>query len=225
MLISAKNITKRYGKNSILKDINLEVNKGECAVIIGSNGCGKTTLLSILAGSNKPTSGQIIIDGNNALANAKVFDRMIGYIPQENPLMEGLSVKDNLKFWYMGTGRSMEADLVNGAPVIFGVNKFLNKKVEQLSGGMKKRLSICAALAKNPPILILDEPGASLDIVCKQEIKEYIKNYMAVGGTVILASHEDYEIGLATKMYLLNDGVLKEVKVGTHNEVMKGLSR
>ena len=225
MLISAKNITKRYGKNSILKDINLEVNKGECAVIIGSNGCGKTTLLSILAGSNKPTSGQIIIDGNNALANAKVFDRMIGYIPQENPLMEGLSVKDNLKFWYMGTGRSMEADLVNGAPVIFGVNKFLNKKEEQLSGGMKKRLSICAALAKNPPILILDEPGASLDIVCKQEIKEYIKNYMAVGGTVILASHEDYEIGLATKMYLLNDGVLKEVKVGTHNEVMKGLSR
>ncbi len=225
MLISAKNITKRYGKNSILKDINLEVNKGECAVIIGSNGCGKTTLLSILAGSNKPTSGQISIDGNNALANAKVFDRMIGYIPQENPLMEGLSVKDNLKFWYMGTGRSMEADLVNGAPVIFGVNKFLNKKVEQLSGGMKKRLSICAALAKNPPILILDEPGASLDIVCKQEIKEYIKNYMAVGGTVILASHEDYEIGLATKMYLLNDGVLKEVKVGTHNEVMKGLSR
>ena len=205
MLISAKNITKRYGKNSILKDINLEVNKGECAVIIGSNGCGKTTLLSILAGSNKPTSGQIIIDGNNALANAKVFDRMIGYIPQENPLMEGLSVKDNLKFWYMGTGRSMEADLVNGAPVIFGVNKFLNKKVEQLSGGMKKRLSICAALAKNPPILILDEPGASLDIVCKQEIKDYIKNYMAVGGTVILASHEDYEIGLATKMYLLND--------------------
>ncbi|WP_031558088.1 ABC transporter ATP-binding protein [Lachnospira multipara] len=225
MLISAKNITKRYGKNSILKDINLEVNKGECAVIIGSNGCGKTTLLSILAGSNKPTSGQISIDGNNALANAKVFDRMIGYIPQENPLMEGLSVKDNLKFWYMGTGRSMEADLVNGAPVIFGVDKFLNKKVEQLSGGMKKRLSICAALAKNPPILILDEPGASLDIVCKQEIKEYIKNYMAVGGTVILASHEDYEIGLATKMYLLNDGVLKEVKVGTHNEVMKGLSR
>jgi ABC-2 type transport system ATP-binding protein len=225
MLISVKNITKRYGKNSILKDVNLEVNKGECAVIIGSNGCGKTTLLSILAGSNKPTSGQIIIDGNNALANAKVFDRMIGYIPQENPLMEGLSVKDNLKFWYMGTGRSMEADLVNGAPVIFGVNKFLNKKVEQLSGGMKKRLSICAALAKNPPILILDEPGASLDIVCKQEIKEYIKNYMAVGGTVILASHEDYEIGLATKMYLLNDGVLKEVKVGTHNEVMKGLSR
>jgi ABC-2 type transport system ATP-binding protein len=225
MLISVKNITKRYGKNSILKDVNLEVNKGECAVIIGSNGCGKTTLLSILAGSNKPTSGQIIIDGNNALANAKVFDRMIGYIPQENPLMEGLSVKDNLKFWYMGTGRSMEADLVNGAPVIFGVNKFLNKKVEQLSGGMKKRLSICAALAKNPPILILDEPGASLDIVCKQEIKEYIKNYMAVGGTVILASHEDYEIGLATRMYLLNDGVLKEVKVGTHNEVMKGLSR
>ena len=90
---------------------------------------------------------------------------------------------------------------------------------------MKKRLSICAALAKNPPILILDEPGASLDIVCKQEIKEYIERYMAVGGTVILASHEDYEINLATKMYLLNEGVLKEVEVGSHNEIMRGLAR
>lgn len=223
--IQVENVTKRYGKNYILKDINIEVNKGECAVIIGANGCGKTTLLSILAGSNKASSGKITIDGVNAISNSKSFDKMIGYIPQENPLLEGLSVRDNLKFWYVGTNRNMEEDLKTGAPAIFGVTKFLDKKVEQLSGGMKKRLSICAALAKNPPILILDEPGASLDIVCKQEIKEYIERYMAVGGTVILASHEDYEINLATKMYLLNDGVLKEVAVGSHNEIMRGLAR
>ena len=223
--IQVENVTKNYRKNKILNGINLEANPGECIVIIGANGCGKSTLLSILAGSNKPSTGAIYIDGENAITNNNLFDKKIGYIPQDNPLMEGLSVKDNLRFWYMGTKRSMEQDLINGAPAIFGVNKFLDKRVEQLSGGMKKRLSICAALAKNPPVLILDEPGASLDIVCKQEIKDYISRYISVGGTVILASHEDYEIELATKMYLLNDGVLCQVALGSHNEIMKGLAR
>jgi ABC-type multidrug transport system ATPase subunit len=91
--------------------------------------------------------------------------------------------------------------------------KQLRKKypVEKLSGGMKKRLSIACALAKDPPILILDEPGASLDIVCKEDIKNYLKSYLKNGGTVIITSHEEAELDLCNRMYLLQNGVLTEL--------------
>ena len=88
------------------------------------------------------------------------------------------------------------------------MSQYLDKRVDKLSGGMKKRLSICLALAKNPPVLILDEPGASLDIVCKQDIMNYLEAYVKSGGTVVITSHEESELRLSDKMYLLKDGVL-----------------
>lgn len=168
-------------------------------------------MLGILSGSLRADGGTFQIDGQNPFKNSKVFSRYIGFVPQENPLMENLSVYDNLRFWYCDTGRDIKQDLANGVPAILGVTGYLHKTVDKLSGGMKKRLSICCALAKNPPVLILDEPGASLDIVCKQDILNYLKAYTKSGGTVIITSHEEGELKLADRMYLLKDGLLSQL--------------
>lgn len=210
--IEAEGINKSYGRKSqVLKGASFHASAGEYIAIVGANGCGKSTLLGILSGSLRADGGTFQIDGQNPFKNSKVFSRYIGFVPQENPLMENLSVYDNLRFWYCDTGRDIKQDLANGVPAILGVTGYLHKTVDKLSGGMKKRLSICCALAKNPPVLILDEPGASLDIVCKQDILNYLKAYTKSGGTVIITSHEEGELKLADRMYLLKDGLLSQL--------------
>lgn len=209
--IEIADITKRYGKNHILKGAGFYAEQGECIGIVGANGCGKSTLLGIISGSHKPDGGTIAYAGENPLKNRKVFSQLVGYVPQENPLMDNLSVYDNLRFWYCDSKRSLKEDLINGVPAILGVSGYLEKNVAKLSGGMKKRLSIACALAKNPPILIMDEPGASLDIVCKQDIKNYLQWYNQNGGTVIITSHEETELKLCNRMYLLSDGKLQQL--------------
>ncbi len=209
--IEVRDIAKKYRKQVVLSDVSFYADRGECIGIVGANGCGKSTLLGILSGSHKPTSGEVIYDGENALNKRKLFTDKVGYVPQENPLMEELSVRDNLRFWYAQSDRRLEEDLISGAPAAFGVTAFIDKTVKKLSGGMKKRLSIACAVANNPEILIMDEPGASLDIVCKQDIKRYLKNYIAQGGTVIITSHEETELELCDRMYLLKDGKLAEL--------------
>lgn len=210
-MIQVNEIYKSYGKKHVLKGASFYVKKGECVSIVGGNGCGKSTLLSILSGAGKATSGEILYDGVNPITNPKLFSKYVGYIPQENPLMDKLSVLDNLKFWYCESDRHLKDDLINGIPAKFGLTSYKNYPVEKLSGGMKKRLSIACSIAKNPPILILDEPGASLDILCKEDIKHYLKSYLSDGGTVILTSHEEGELSICDRMYLLSDGILTEL--------------
>ena len=216
MFIEAENIRKSYGrKTTVLNSTSFHAASGEYIAIVGANGCGKSTLLEILAGSLKADGGSLKIDGRDAFADAKMFQKYIGFVPQENPLMEKLSARDNLKFWYCDTGRNMDADLQGGVPAVLGVSE-----------GMKKRLSICCALAKNPPVLILDEPGASLDIVCKQDIMNYLSAYTKSGGTVIITSHEEGELKLADRMYLLKNGKLNELDHPvTGNELLEIIHR
>ena len=211
-IIEVDNICKNYGLKKVLKGASFYVKQGECVGIVGANGCGKSTLLSILSGINKPRKGTLTYAGKNPFKNKGMFSDMIGYVPQENPLMEQLSVYDNLKFWYCDSRRDLKQDLVSGTPAALGLGEYLYTRVDKLSGGMKKRLSIACALANFPPIIIMDEPGASLDIVCKEDIKSYSKKYLSVGGTVILTSHEECELALCNRMYLLKDGVMQELE-------------
>lgn len=210
-MIQVTDINKRYGKNHILNGVSFYAKKGECISIVGANGCGKSTLLGILSGAKKANSGSILYNEKDAIKNPKLFSKYVGYVPQENPLMEKLSVYDNLRFWYCESNRNLNEDLKTGVPARFGLSYYRNYPVEKLSGGMKKRLSIACALAKTPQILILDEPGASLDIICKQDIKNYLKWYVKNGGTVIITSHEEAELDICNRMYLLQNGVLTEL--------------
>ena len=213
--IEVSKISKKYGKKAVLKDITFSATPGECIAIVGANGCGKSTLLKILSGAISPNSGSIIYKDKNPLAQKKYFYESIGYIPQDNPLFDNLTVYDNLKLWYCDSPLNLEEEIKSGVIARFGIDKFLKSTVKNLSGGMKKRLSIACGVAKNPEILILDEPGASLDIVCKEEIRAYMEEYINNGGTIIIASHEERELSVCTKMYIMEDGVLNELKKDT----------
>ena len=191
-----------------MDDISFTAEKGQCIGIIGANGCGKTTLLSIMAGVNKAQSGKIYY--NNELADRKsVFKKYIAYVPQENPLIDELTTKDNLLLW-LGSNRKIKDGFENGVLKDLGIDEFLNKQVNELSGGMKRRLSIGISLSNNAPIMLLDEPGSALDIYGKQEVNSYISNYVKNGGTVVMSTHDRDEIDLCTKLYKIEDGILKE---------------
>ena len=198
----------KYAADTILEDVNFEIHDHEKIAIIGRNGCGKTTLLSIMAGVNKAQSGKIYY--NNELADKKsVFKKYIAYVPQENPLIDELTTKDNLLLW-LGSNKKIKDGFENGVLKDLGIDEFLNKQVNELSGGMKRRLSIGISLSNNAPIMLLDEPGSALDIYGKQEVNSYILNYVKNGGTVVMSTHDRDEIDLCTKLYKIEDGILKE---------------
>ncbi len=209
-LIEINSITKHYGRKKVLNNISFTGEAGDCIGIIGSNGCGKSTLLKILSGAQKPSHGKISYAGDNPLINPRYFTSHIGYVPQENPLFGNLTVLDNLKLWYCDSPHNLKDDIENGLISEYGLNQYLKEKVSHLSGGMKKRLSIACALAKDPKILILDEPGASLDIIAKNDIINYMKKYIQSGGTILIASHEEGELSVCNRKFLMQDGALIE---------------
>ena len=213
-MLEATGIYKSYHRRHVLEGIDFTVRPGTCVGIVGSNGCGKTTLLSILAGAVKADRGSIVYQGREAAGHPAVFAEEVAYVPQENPLMEDLSVRDNLRLWYHGSSRRMEEDIKDGAAAMLGVDVMMNRMVGRLSGGMKKRLSIACALSNHASVLIMDEPGAALDLECKAAIRQYLKKYMAGGGAVVLTSHELAELSLCSEMYVLKDGKLVSIENG-----------
>ena len=213
-MLEVDGICKTYRKKQVLSGVSLTAGPGQCVGIVGGNGCGKTTLLSILAGARKADKGSVKADGMEILGKPALQAAKIAYVPQENPFMDELSVKDNLSLWYKGDRSAMKRDLEDGPAAMLGINQFLTTPVGKLSGGMKKRLSIASALAGYEKILIMDEPGAALDLVCKEIIQEYMKQYIKDGGIIILASHELAELAVCSKMYVLKNGMTEEIPCG-----------
>jgi len=223
MNIQVKDICKTYksGKKNVLKSVGFTAKSGQCIGILGCNGCGKTTLLSILAGVLKADSGEFMVDDVDLLKNYRLINKNVGYVPQGNPLIEELSAKDNLKLWYSDSILDMNKELESGVLKMLKITDFLNVRVSRMSGGMKKRLSIGCAVANNPAILIMDEPGAGLDIECKEQITEYLNDYKSKGGIVFITSHEEREIALCDKIYILKEGVIKEHDFVSIEELVK----
>lgn len=208
-MLKINKIQKSYKSHEILRDITFEAKKGECIGIIGANGCGKSTLLSIIAGAVRADGGSIsFTDGTPYTPDT--CSALIGYVPQENPLFDRLTAIDNLHFWYGSNQKQLKSDLNDGLPALFGITGYLNKRVENMSGGMKKRLGIACSLAGHQPVLILDEPCAALDLPCKEDIRSWLKTYISDGNTVIITSHEEAEIAMCDTVWLLKDGRLNE---------------
>ena len=203
-MIEIKQIQKKYKKKVVLTDINLDVQEGSCVGILGGNGSGKSTLLSILAGVQKADNGSFLWGGADLFKNEKIREEILGYVPQGNPLMEELTAWDNLRLWYEKDELKKELD--GGVLDMLGIPDFLKVPVRKMSGGMKKRLSIGCSVANHPK---LDEPSAALDLICKERIGNYLKDFKAQGGSIILATHDVQEIELCDAWYILKNGMLE----------------
>lgn len=208
--VDVKNLCGGYGRKKIVNGLSLQIERGECAAIVGPNGCGKSTLLSIMAGTMKPTDGLIHYFGYDALAGKSIFRRMTGYVPQENPLIPELNVYDNLRLWYPDK-KTLEKELEEGFLHVLGIADFVKMRADRLSVGMQKRTVIGIALAGMPPVLLLDEPGASLDLIGKEEIGRYLSLYVQKKGTIVIATHEEQELTLCDHVYVMRAGKLHEV--------------
>ena len=207
MMIEIKQIQKKYKKKAVLTDINLDVQEGSCVGILGGNGSGKSTLLSILAGVQKADNGSFLWGGADLFKNEKIREEILGYVPQGNPLMEELTAWDNLRLWYEKDELKKELD--GGVLDMLGIPDFLKVPVRKMSGGMKKRRSIGCSVANHPKLLLLDEPSAALDLICKERIGNYLKDFKAQGGSIILATHDVQEIELCDAWYILKNGMLE----------------
>lgn len=210
--LELSHITKSFqrGRKRVLRDVSLKAAGGECVGILGANGCGKSTLLSVLAGIQPPDSGSFCLNGQEVFTGGrkKKSNASIGYVPQECPLMEELNALDNLRLWYSDSTLNLEEELESGFLAMLGIPDFLKVSVSKMSGGMKKRLSIGCAVAGSPQVLLLDEPGAALDLICKERIEVYLKNFRRQGNLILLATHEEREIFLCDRLFILWEGTL-----------------
>lgn len=206
MLVQIKHVAKSYKGKRVLKDVNLTAQGGSCIGILGANGSGKSTFLSILAGVLRRDGGEFLVDGKDLFVEKTLREACVGYVPQGTPLLEELSAWDNLLLWY--DREELTKELEGGVLKLLGVGDFLKVPVSKMSGGMKKRLSIGCAMAQRPPILLLDEPTAALDLACKQSISQYLRQYKRSGGLLLLTTHDVMELELCDAWYILKDGAL-----------------
>ena len=209
-MIEIKNIHKHYGKHKVLNGVDFTVEPGEIVGILGANGSGKSTLLTILAGLQNCDAGFFNIDGKDLLKDSKLRNQLVAYVPQEMPLITELTAWDNLRMWY--SADSLKKELNSGVLKLLGIDQFSKVPVSQMSGGMKKRLCIGCAMNSNPKLMLLDEPTAALDLVCKEKIYSYFEQYKSKGGSMIIATHEVQEIELCDRCYIIKDGGLGNYK-------------
>lgn len=209
-MLEINGIFKSYGKKQVLKGAGFSAKEGDCIAIAGINGCGKSTLLSILSGTLKSDGGSFTVKGTDLLKEPGKRKGLIGYVPQENPLIGELTVRDNLRLWYCDSRLDMEEELKSGVLKMLGIDEFAHMTVNRLSGGMKKRVSIGCAVAYDPPVLILDEPSAALDLACKENIRLYLTEHLKREGIIIITTHDEAELSLCTRLLVMKDGVLHE---------------
>lgn len=197
-MFSVSSINKRYGKNQVLSDVSFEAAPGKCIALLGINGSGKSTLLSILSGNLKADSGSYGFD----------TDATAALLPQDNPLLPELTALDNIRLWNPGNRKKVLDEHNMDICRNLGVDTFLHKRVSKLSGGMKKRLSLAITMMSDPDLLLLDEPLASLDLLCKNGILHYLKTYTTGGGSVVIATHETSALDICDQIYILKNGHL-----------------
>lgn len=217
MIVSIKNVSKKFGKQEVLKNINLEIKPGEIFGLLGPSGAGKTTLVKQLVGLELPSSGENLIFGKK-VPSLQLIEK-IGYMAQSDALYTELSAKENLEFFaaLFGLGGARRKQRILEVMEFVDLSDHLNKLVTNYSGGMKRRLSLAAALLHEPELLILDEPTVGIDPVLRQSIWEGFYDLKAAGKTLIITTHVMDEAEKCDRLGLIRDGRL--IAVGTPEQL------
>lgn len=217
-MLELKNLCKRYGSKPVLQNLSLDLQPGEIYGLLGPNGAGKTTTINIVCGLLKADSGSVTIGGRPAGEATKAW---VGVTPQSNLLYGSLTCSDNLFFFGRLYGLTRK-DCLRRIEVCLEAVNLLDQKhtpVDRLSGGMQRRLSMAASMLHRPKLVILDEPTTGLDVEARQELWQLIRQFKAMGVTVLLTSHllDEVErlcqrIGILRQGQLLAEGTLEELR-------------
>lgn len=220
-MLVIKNLEKSYGKFKALNGLNLEIEKGEIFGFIGPNGAGKSTTMKIVSGLLSPDSGEVYVDGIDAIKNNKALKDKIGYMPDFFGVYDNLRAIEYLEFYASIYGivgeeaRKLSMDLLE----LVNLQDKWDANVDGLSRGMKQRLCLARCLVHNPELLILDEPASGMDPRARFEMKGILKNLKEMGKTIIVSSHILSELGeICTRIGIIKNGSI--VCEGTVEEVM-----
>lgn len=178
----------RKGKK-ILEDVTLDVESGTVMGLLGPNGAGKTTLIRLVAGLARPDAGTIHVCGEDAAKRSVRFRRLIGLVPQENTLESELTVGESLLAYARLYGIKDAKEMVHQTAERYHLSDFLDKRPEEISGGMKRRAVIARAAMTDPAVLLLDEPSAGLDPDLRHEVWALIRKLRDAGKTLLLTTH------------------------------------
>ncbi len=224
-IISISKLTKSYaGGFTALKGIDLEINRGEIFALLGPNGAGKTTLISIICGIANATSGKVVIDGHDNVANFRAARELIGLVPQELHTDAFETVWATVSFSRGLFGKPKNPDHIEKILKDLSLWDKKDNKIVTLSGGMKRRVMIAKALSHEPQILFLDEPTAGVDVELRKGMWEVVRTLRAAGVTVILTTHYIEEAEeMADRIGVINHGeiILVEEKAALMQQLGK----
>ncbi|HVO18121.1 MAG TPA: ABC transporter ATP-binding protein [Anaeromyxobacter sp.] len=219
--VEIRDVLKDFGGGSLaVNHVSLDISKGEIFALLGSSGCGKTTLLRMLAGLETPTSGTLVLDGQ-ALAGLPPYLRPINMMFQSYALFPHLTVWDNVAFGLKREGMPKKdiAARVEAMLKLVQLQRYGKRKPHQLSGGQQQRVALARCLAKRPKLMLLDEPLAALDKKLREETQiELAKIIREVGVTCVMVTHDQEEaMTMADRIAVMSEG--KILQVGTPTEV------
>lgn len=208
------NVNKQLGGMQILRDVNLEIAAGEFVVFVGPSGCGKSTLLRLIAGLDSTCGGDLLIDGQR-VNDLEPRERGVGMVFQSYALYPHMSVYDNISFGLKlaKTEKSTLRERVLKTAQILQLDKLLQRKPKELSGGQRQRVAMGRAMAREPDILLFDEPLSNLDASLRVQMRnEIARLHDRLGSTMIYVTHDQVEaMTLADKIVVLNGGQVEQV--------------
>jgi len=205
--IEARNVEKRYGALRALAGVTLEVSEGEFFGLLGPNGAGKTTLISIIAGLARASSGEVRVLGADVVADYRRARRLLGVVPQELVFDPFFTVRETLRFQSGYFGLRRNDDWIDEVMRHLDLVGKADANMRTLSGGMKRRVLVAQALVHRPPVIVLDEPTAGVDVELRQGLWQFIRRLNRDGHTIVLTTHylEEAEL-LCDRIAMLKAG-------------------
>jgi ABC-type multidrug transport system ATPase subunit len=222
-MISIQNINKSYGEVQAVRDISLEVQKGELFGLIGPDGAGKTTLMRILMTLLIQDSGQATMGGLDVIKDYKKIRTMVGYMPGRFSLYQDLTVEENLNFFATVFKTTVAENYELIKDIYIQIEPFKKRLAGKLSGGMKQKLALSCALIHKPEILILDEPTTGVDAVSRKEFWEMLKKLQQKGITILVSTPYMDEAMLCNRVALMQKG--KVLDIDTPQKLVENYTR